>query len=120
MGHLPEHAKLVQWKSGDPLAADALNWNFALVHGWAETAMAAAKAPDTLTLEAAATLAPLTRRVTALERREASSERERNERQYTPLAAHGQLLRHLDMLHKEIAALRKQVQALEARAGAEP
>jgi chromosome segregation ATPase len=114
MGHLPDTSELIQFKRGDPLIAENFNWNFALVHGWAETAMAAAKAPDTLTVEVAATLAPLTRRVTALERREASSERQRNERQYVPLAAHGALVRQMG----EIAGpLRQAAAELQAECG---
>jgi uncharacterized protein YceH (UPF0502 family) len=69
MGHLPETARLVEFKTGQPLFAADLNWNFALAHGWVETAMA---------------------------------------RQGTPLAAHGELIR-------QVADLRKQVQALQAR-----
>ena len=36
MGHLPEKLKLHEWRKGEPLRASDLNFNFALVHGWAE------------------------------------------------------------------------------------
>ena len=121
MGHLPNNAQLIKWRTGDPLFAADLDHNFALLHGWVETTAALAKSPDAATQAAIDALAQLARRVAALEQREAGSERRKNERVYTPLAAHGDLVRQMNALAGPLrhaaATLRAECGSLSAKQG---
>jgi hypothetical protein len=102
MGHLPETAKLTSWRKGEPLTADILNWNFAVVHGWCETAMATAKEPNQATLQAQFIIDALLVRVAALEQHAIAQEATRAQRQWLPFEAGAQLLRQINDLRQKL------------------
>lgn len=101
MGHLPETAKLVKFKSGDPLFAADLDHNFALVHGWAETAMAEARRA-------------LAQERLEARRAEAAPAPPDPERDAT-LAAHGALIRQMSQLIQRVERLEREVAMLRGR-----
>lgn len=97
MSHLPD-PKLYVWKNGDKVSAAVLNHSFAALHGLAEAAAALALQPDPDIIDARERLAATEERLGRLEKYAVATERERNTRAYMPMAAYGELLKHIQEL----------------------
>lgn len=85
MSHLPD-LKLTTFERGKPLAAAELNHNFALLLGAIETAMVTALSPDPAAVQSEVHIAAHARRLDTLERLQLMHDRQRNEKQWAPLA----------------------------------
>lgn len=86
------------WASGDSLQASDLNANFLLLLGLIGTATAEARQPDEIAETVCAWSVEADERLEALENHAKGTERERNLRQYAPLALIGSLQRQIAAL----------------------
>lgn len=101
MGHLPD-AKLKAWKRGDSIAAADLNANFATIAQQAATAVAIALTPDEATQANQAMLAAHAERLERIEAMLAMHARQRNEKEWAPLAHLGAVLIRLQQLQETV------------------
>lgn len=107
MSHLP-NIGLKQFKRGQGLAAADLNDNFNALLGLIETAMHAALSPDPVAVQNEIGLDVLDQRVRGLEHLTSMHARQRNEREWAPMA-------HLGAVVVQLNALRRDLQASVAR-----
>lgn len=99
MGYLPDHG-LTVWRQGDQLSAATLNANFAVLLEYVEQALTQALTPDAAVVALEMRLGRLEERLAALEGMAAMHERQRNEKQYAPLATVAHLLQRLEKLEQ--------------------
>jgi len=94
--HLPG-AEIIEFRPG-PLKADALNQAFKTMRSMVEEAARLALTPDPVVVGLEMALGRLDGRVQALERLSLLHERQRNEKEWAPLAHLGAVLTRLDAL----------------------
>jgi len=91
MGQLPD-AQLIEFKRGTQLTAQALNQNFVALLNLAQTAITLALTPDEAITGVEARMGALERRLAGLEAMAMLHERQRNAKEWAPLATLGAVL----------------------------
>jgi len=115
VGHLPDNG-LTVWERGTQLTAEALNSNFAILRADAEQALAQALLPDPAVVGLEMRLGRLEERLERIEGMLAMHERQRNEREYAPLASLGGVLLRLDGLQRVTEDAVARLEAAQAAA----
>lgn len=103
MGYLPDNG-LTVWGQGDQLTAQALNDNFLRLKEYAEQAVTIAMSPDVAVVRLEMRLAEIDERLDRIEQLLAMHERQRNEKEWAPLAHLGGVLQRLDGLQSLVEA----------------
>lgn len=103
MGYLPDNG-LTVWGQGDQLTAQALNDNFLRLKEYAEQAVTIAMSPDVAVVRLEMRLAGIDERLDRIEQLLAMHERQRNEKEWAPLAHLGGVLQRLDGLQSLVEA----------------
>lgn len=99
MGYLPDNG-LTVWGQGDQLTARDLNDNFLRLKEYAEQAVTIAMSPDVAVVRLEMRLAEIDERLDRIEQLLAMHERQRNEKEWAPLAHLGGVLQRLDGLQR--------------------
>jgi chromosome segregation ATPase len=117
VGHLPDNG-LAVWGRGDQLTAEGLNGNFATLREYAERALTEARMPDPAVVHLEMRLNRIDERLDRIEQLLAMHERQRNEKEWAPLAHLGGVLQRLDGLQAmtEAAVARLEEAHAEAQA----
>jgi hypothetical protein len=115
MSHLPD-LRLPEFKKGQPLSAADLNKGFALLQGAVEIAMHAALTPDPAGVGNEVKLTAHATRLDAIERMLAMHERQRNEKEWAPLAHVAALMQLMLEIRGPLAAKADALQEAHAEA----
>jgi len=107
MGQLPD-LQLVEFKRGTSLSAQSLNANFVALLNLAQTAVTLALTPDEAITGVEQRMGALERRLTALEAMTNMHARQRNEKEWAPLAHVGAVLVLARDLERRLARLEQQ------------
>lgn len=101
MGYLPDNG-LTVWEPGEQLTAKGLNDNFAALKEYAEQALGQALQPDPAVVNLEMRLYQIEARLERLEALVAMHARQRNEREWAPLASLGGVLQRVDDLQRAV------------------
>jgi hypothetical protein len=117
VAYLPDDG-LVIWGRGDQLTADGLNGNFATLRGYAEQALMRALTPDPAVVGLEMRLNGIDARLERIEGLLEMHARQRNEKEWAPLAHLGGVLQRLDGLQRlteaSVARLEEACEAAQA------
>ena len=116
MGHLPA-TSLVTWKPGDKLSAQALNQNFLAILALLEALAREIRTPDPVVVALENRVAALERRAAGLEQLTSLHARQRNEREYAPLAHLGALVQMVNDAYRHFGGVAKRVEDEGLRVG---